>query len=76
MQFDTIPQKIQNRCTLHPCEDEKYSGFHFAALTDFCKIIRASLLLGRIYKLIIADDSGGCFTVSTIFNPKLYCNIA
>ena len=37
MQFDTIPQKIQNRCTLHPCEDEKYSGFHFAALSDFFK---------------------------------------
>ena len=27
MQFDTIPQKIQNRCNLHPSEDEKYSGF-------------------------------------------------
>jgi hypothetical protein len=27
MQFDTDAQKIQNRCTLHPCEDEKYSGF-------------------------------------------------
>ena len=26
MQFDTFPQKIQNRCNLHPCEDEKYSG--------------------------------------------------
>ncbi|MBO5110162.1 MAG: hypothetical protein J6D21_05520, partial [Clostridia bacterium] len=26
MQFDTIPQKIQNRCDLHPCEDENYSG--------------------------------------------------
>ena len=26
MQFDTISQKIQNRCNLHPCEDEKYSG--------------------------------------------------
>ena len=26
MQFDTFPQKIQNRCTFHPCEDEKYSG--------------------------------------------------
>ena len=37
MQFDTFPQKIQNRCTLHPCEDEKYSGFHFAALSDFFK---------------------------------------
>ena len=30
MQFDTIPQKIQNRCTLHPCEDEKYSGFIYS----------------------------------------------
>ena len=27
MQFDTITQKIQNRCTLHPGEDENYSGF-------------------------------------------------
>ena len=27
MQFGTISQKIQNRCNLHPCEDEKYSGF-------------------------------------------------
>ena len=27
MQFDTFPQKIQNRCNLHPSEDEKYSGF-------------------------------------------------
>ena len=27
MQFYTIPQKTQNRCNLHPCEDEKYSGF-------------------------------------------------
>ena len=26
MQFDTFPQKIQNRCNLHPCEDENYSG--------------------------------------------------
>ncbi|MBQ8401816.1 MAG: hypothetical protein IJX14_07805 [Clostridia bacterium] len=32
MQFDTIPQNILNRCTLHPCEDENYSGFYFAAL--------------------------------------------
>lgn len=22
IQFDTFPQKIQNRCNLHPCEDE------------------------------------------------------
>ena len=28
MQFDTIPQKIQNRCNLHPCGDENYSGFY------------------------------------------------
>ena len=27
MQFDTFPQKIQNRCNLHPCENENYSGF-------------------------------------------------
>lgn len=27
MQFDTDAQKIQNRCTLHPCGDEKYNGF-------------------------------------------------
>jgi len=27
MQFDTITQKIQNRCNLHPCEDDNYSGF-------------------------------------------------
>ena len=31
MQFDTFPQKIQNRCNLHPCGDEKYSGFPFAS---------------------------------------------
>ena len=36
MQFDTLPQKIQNRCNLHPCEDENYSGFHFAALIENC----------------------------------------
>ena len=29
MQFDTFPQKIQNRCNLHPCEDENYSGFSY-----------------------------------------------
>ena len=29
MQFDTISQKIQNRCNLHPCEDENYSGFFY-----------------------------------------------
>jgi len=34
MQFDTIPQKIQNRCNLHPCEDENYSGFHFAVFIE------------------------------------------
>ena len=34
MQFDTFPQKIQNRCNRHPCEDEKYSGFHFSALIE------------------------------------------
>ena len=28
MQFDTFSQKIQNRCNLHPCEDENYSGFY------------------------------------------------
>ena len=37
MQFDTIPQKIQNRCNLHPCEDENCSGFHFAAHTTFSR---------------------------------------
>ena len=26
MQFATIPQKILNRCNLHPCEDENCSG--------------------------------------------------
>ena len=31
MQFATFPQKIQNRCNFHPCEDENYSGFHFTA---------------------------------------------
>ncbi len=30
MQFDTDAQKIQSRCTPHPCVDEKYSGFFFA----------------------------------------------
>ena len=35
MQFDTFPQKIQNRCNLHPCEDENYSGFVFAAHNTF-----------------------------------------
>ena len=34
MQFDTISQKIQNRCNLPPCEDENYSGFHFAAFIE------------------------------------------
>ena len=34
MQFDTFPQKIQNRCNLHPCEDENYSGCYFAALIE------------------------------------------
>ena len=33
MQFDTFLRKIQNRCTLHPCEDEKYSGFSYNQLT-------------------------------------------
>ena len=28
MQFDTFPQKIQNRCNLHPCRDENCSGFY------------------------------------------------
>ena len=37
MQFAPIPQKIQNRCTLHPCEDENYSGFHFCRNTIFPK---------------------------------------
>ena len=27
MQFYTFPQKIQNRCNLHPCEDEKLQRF-------------------------------------------------
>ena len=27
MQFGTIPQKIQNRCNLHPCRDENCNGF-------------------------------------------------
>lgn len=42
MQFDTFPQKIQNRCTLHPCEDEKYSGLlssshnYFLIRNDIC----------------------------------------
>ena len=27
MQFDTFPQKIQNRCNLHPCEDERLQRF-------------------------------------------------
>lgn len=36
MQFDTFPQKIQNRCNLHPCGDENYSGFLFAALIENC----------------------------------------
>ena len=36
MQFATFPQKIQNRCNLHPCEDENYSGFCFAALIENC----------------------------------------
>ena len=34
MQFATIPQKIQNRRNLHPCEDENYSDFLFAALIE------------------------------------------
>ena len=29
-----LTQKIQNRCNLHPCGDENYSSFHFAAVTD------------------------------------------
>ncbi len=37
MQFDTIHQKIQNRCTLHPCEDEKYSGFFLSHSQIFVK---------------------------------------
>ena len=32
MQFDTFPQKIQNRCNLHPCEDENYSGLLYCRL--------------------------------------------
>lgn len=34
MQFDTFPRKIQNRCNFHPCGDENYSGFLFAALIE------------------------------------------
>ena len=38
MQFDTFPHKIQNRCYLHPCNDENYSGllccsFHFPSFS-------------------------------------------
>ena len=29
MQFATFPQKIQNRCNLHPCVDEKLQRFSF-----------------------------------------------
>ena len=34
MQFDTFPQKIQNRCNLHPCGDENYSGFYLTVLIE------------------------------------------
>ena len=33
MQFDTFLRKIQNRCNLHPCEDENYSGISYNQLT-------------------------------------------
>ena len=58
MQFDTIAQKIQNRCTLHPCENEKYSGFHFAALSDFRKsIVRLCVLSKRIHSIQFFTDA-------------------
>ena len=44
MQFDTFPQKIQNRCTLHPCEDEKYSSL-FVSLTRN----RPMILLAQLF---------------------------
>ena len=50
MQFDTIPQKIQNRCTLHPCEDEKYSGFFLAELIKNCvSFVRQRNAQNRLY---------------------------
>ena len=46
MQFDTFPQKIQNRCTSHPCEDEEYSGFLFIRRTLF--VSSHHKLVGRV----------------------------
>ena len=42
MQFDTIPQKIQNRCNLHPCEDKKLQRFSFCRSRRFFQKLSAS----------------------------------
>jgi len=47
MQFDTIPQKIQNRCNLHPCGDENYSGFRLPLFLEI-----EIMLLYHIERLI------------------------
>ena len=48
MQFDTFPQKIQNRCNLHPCGDENYSGFLSHSFIKIQFFIRAPFLLPHV----------------------------
>ena len=65
MQFDTFPQKIQNRCNLHPCEDENYSGFHFAAIHFLKKDLQQ--FLHCMYDI----TAGSHLQQSVPSNPKL-----
>ena len=52
MQFDTIIPKIQNRWNLHPCEDEKYSGFFLAELIKNCvSFIRQRNAQNKLYSV-------------------------
>ena len=49
MQFDTFPRKIQNRCILHPCVDEKYSGFLSHSFIKIQFFIREPFLLPHVF---------------------------
>ena len=54
MQFATFPQKIQNRCNLHPCEDENYSGLFTSLLLNSYLNIARALIHNR--SILLVDE--------------------